>query len=45
MKTLKSQRILDTMTTALDSVLGLDGKTLIPSQQYLEYLLVKIVGK
>lgn len=44
MKILKREGVLDSITGALDSVLGLDGKTLVPSKQYLQYLLVKIIG-
>ena len=44
MKILRSEQVLDRISTALDSVLGLDGKTLVPSKQYLQYLLVKIIG-
>lgn len=45
MKLLKEQKILATISSALESVLGLDGKTLVPSKQYLEFMLVKIIGK
>ncbi|KAF6031472.1 hypothetical protein EB796_010220 [Bugula neritina] len=45
MTTLRSEKLLDTISTALNSVVGLDGKLLVPSRQYLEYLLVKIIGK
>ena len=44
MKLLKEQKILDMISSALESVLGLDGKTLVPSKQYIQYMLVKMIG-
>lgn len=44
MTRLKEQKIFDIITSALESVLGLDGKTLVPSKQYLQFILVKMIG-